>query len=278
MSYRDILAPVIALDEDEAALVATAEIAAKFAANPTAMILAVHVASSFMDREQPLSAVLQDLAGGSSAHAAQLRKDLVAWLRRSKVAFEIKDIAIESAVDDDRIVAHARVADLIVMARFASHDRARQAVIEDVLFKSGRPMLIVPTHPQRPRKWEKIVIGWNAKAEAVRAIAAAMPFLQAAKRVAVATVDAAPSASGHCARPGEEMVGYLARHGVPAEVHNIDRLGRTHGKALVDDAMAFGADVLVLGAYGHSRAREFMFGGVTRELLAGSSLPLFLAH
>jgi nucleotide-binding universal stress UspA family protein len=278
MSLKEILAPVIALEEDEAALMAAAELSAKFSARPTALILAVHAASTFVDNEVPLSVALEDLAGGPRSRAAQLRRGLMAWLNRAPTPFEIKDLAIEHAVDDDRIVAHARVADLVVMARAPSHDRARQAVIEDVLFKSGRPMLIVPSHPVRARRWDKIVIGWNAKAEAVRAVAAALPFLTAAKQVAIATVDATPSAAGHSDKPGREIADYLAHHGVAAEVRNVGGLGRTHGRALVDEAQAIDADLLVLGAYGHSRAREFMFGGVTRELLAGSPVPLLLAH
>ena len=75
MSYKLILAPVIALDEDVAALTAAAEIAEKFNAQPTALILALHLASTYMDKEAPLSSVLQDLAGGASSHAALLRQE-----------------------------------------------------------------------------------------------------------------------------------------------------------------------------------------------------------
>lgn len=278
MSYREILVPVIALDEDEAALSTAADVAAKFSAAPTALILAVHLASSYHDAEHTLSAVLEDIAKGERSHAAQLRRGLVAWLDRAPIKFEIKDLAIERAVDDDQVVAHARVTDLVVMARAAMHDRARRQVVEDVLFKSGRPVLLVPERARSPRGWDKVVIGWNAKAEAVRAIAGAMPFLRAAKQVVVATVDASPSAAGHSRSPGSEIAAYLKRHDVPAEVHNIDGLGRSEARALLDDAIALGADLIVLGAYGHSRAREFLFGGVTREVLAASSIPMLMAH
>ena len=94
----------------------------------------------------------------------------------------------------------------------------------------------------------------------------------------VATVDAAPSASGHSEIPGHEIAAHLARHDVNVEVHNVDGLGRSHARALMDEAIAADADLLVLGAYGHSRAREFVLGGVTRELLTGSSIPLLMAH
>ena len=184
---------------------------------------------------------------------------------------------IEEAVAEDQVVAHARTSDLVVMTRPAEQDPARNALIEDVLFKSGRPMLLVP-EDWRSKRWDTIVIGWNAKAEAVHAVSAAMPLLQASKGVIIATVDALPSAGGHSLTPGSEIAAHLARHGVAVEVHNLDGLGRTHGKSLLDEAMAVDADLLVLGAYGHSRAHEFVFGGVTRELLTGSSVPLLIAH
>lgn len=277
MSCKLILAPVIALDEDLAALTAAAELAEKFEALPTALILTLHLASAYMDHEAPLSAVMQDLAGGGAgSHAAQLRRGLIAWLERAPLRFEVRDLAIEHAVDDDRIVTYASLADLIVIGRATAHNRARQAVIEDILFKSGRPVLLMADRPLRQRSWDKIVIGWNGKAEAVRAVVGAMPFLKHAKRVVVATVDAKPI-KGACT-PGEDLAAYLLRHGVKAEVHNVDGLGRTVARALLDEAIAVDADVLALGAYGHSRAREFYFGGVTRDLLAASSIPLLMAH
>ncbi len=227
MSCKLILAPVIALDEDVAALTAAAEIADKFDAEPAALILALHLASGYMDKEAPLSAVLQDLAGGTTSHAAQLRRGLMAWLDRAPRAFEVRDLALERAVDDDKIVAHARLADLTILARAGAHDRARQAMIEDELFKSGRPVLLVPEKPSRQRTWDQIVIGWNASAEAVRAVSGAMPFLKSARHVIIATVDAKPINGGQT--PGRDLAAYLQRHGVQVEVHNIDGLGRTGG-------------------------------------------------
>jgi nucleotide-binding universal stress UspA family protein len=112
----------------------------------------------------------------------------------------------------------------------------------------------------------------------MRAVSAALPLLRRAEAVAVATVDAVPSSTGHGDAPGRELAGYLARHGVPVEVRNLDSMGRSHARALLDEAQGFGADFVVLGAYGRSRASEFIFGGVTRELLLGSPLPLLMAH
>ena len=277
MAFRDILVPVISIDSDQAALETAASLAAQFEARATAMVLAVHVSSEYAERAQPLSAVLEDLLAGARSAAAQEHERLAAWLGAQQQEFDLRQLTIESAVDQNRIAAHARMADLIVATRAGTHARARQALIEDVLFRSGRPLLLTP-EASRVRRFDTIVIGWNASQEAVRAIAGAMPLLQAATKVVVTTVDATPSPGGHVERPGRELADHLKRHGVVAEVRNVDGLGRSHAKALEDDAIAIGADLMVLGAYGHSRAREFVFGGVTRELLGHGRLPLLLSH
>ncbi len=277
MTYRDILAPAIALREDEAALTATGEIAAKCMARAIALMVAVHLGSEYADSVRPLSDVLSDMMAGSHSHAAASRQELLVWLSKRSPKFDTRDLTIENAVDEDQIVAHARMADLVVLARGPEHAAARRALIADILFKSGRPLLLVPSRAQK-REWNRFVVGWNASANAIRAIAGAMPLLKQAALVVIATVDAAPSAAGHGEAPGHELAAHLARHGVRAEVRNLDGLGRGPERALCDEAMAIDADALVIGAYGHSRAQEFIFGGVTRELLAAAPVPLFLAH
>lgn len=278
MTYKDVLAPAISIEEDEGALAAAAEIAAKFDAHATALIVAVSLASKFETTPRALSDVLIDIAKGEASHHAQMADAIKAWLAKSSLPFEIRETTIESAVLDDHVVAHARMADLVVMAQAAEHNRARTALTEDVLFKSGRPLLLIPAGKPRRRTWDRIAIGWSPKAQAVHAVAAAMPLLRAANHVSIVTVNAKPSGAGHAPAPGHDLALHLARHGVRVEVRNVDSLDRTEGKALLDEAVAENADALVLGAYGHSRAREMVFGGVTRELLTRAPLPLFLMH
>jgi nucleotide-binding universal stress UspA family protein len=278
MSYRDILAPVIAIEEDEATLIAASEMASKFDAHAAVLIAALRLGSAHHGEAAPLSEVLRDLTLGARSHAALLREGIVAWLKRSELAFEIRDMSIEEAVDEDGVAAHARVADLIVMAQAGAKDHGRRAMIEDVLFKSGRPALLVPERPLQKRSWERFMIGWKPGPSAVRAVTAALPLLKQAKHVAVATVDARPSPAGHGETPGRDLAAHLARHGVQVEVRNLDGLGRSDAKALLDEAVAINADAIVMGGYGRSRVAEFVLGGATRELLASSPLPLFIAH
>lgn len=277
MTYKDILAPAIALDEDESGLLMAADLAAQFDGRASAMVVAVPLGSDFAEEPQPLSNVLSEIAAGSRSQAASRRKELLAWLEASSRPFDVRDITIQDAVDRDQVVSHAQLADLVVMTRGPGHVRARRALTEDVLFKSGRPLLLLPNGKKR-RSVERILIGWNATANAVRAVAGAMPLLKSAASVVVATVDAMPTAADRDQAPGRELAAHLARHGVRTEVHNVDGLGRPHAQVLCEEAMAMDADLLVIGAYGHSRAQEFIFGGVTRDVLANAALPVLLAH
>lgn len=91
-------------------------------------------------------------------------------------------------------------------------------------------------------------------------------------------MDALPSLVGHGEAPGRELAAYLARHDVNVGVRNVDGLGRAHAQAISEAALDFDADLIVMGAYGHSRANEFFLGGVSRDLIGNAPLPLFLAH
>ncbi len=118
----------------------------------------------------------------------------------------------------------------------------------------------------------------RASREAARALAAAGDLLERADRVTVATVDAKPSEDGYGPHPGVDISTHLARHGVQPELINLDSTGRSETKAILDQALAVNADLIVMGGYGRSRMSEFIFGGVTREMLKTSNVPILMAH
>lgn len=276
MACKDILAPVFNLSEDAVALTAAGEIATIFDARAVALVVAVHLASDYADTPHTLSDVLADIAAGARSEAAREREKIMAWLKNAPHDFEVRDVRVEGAVEQGEAETHARVADLVVVARGDAHKRARRMLIERVLFQAGRPMLVVPAAPPRERQWKRFVIGWNATAEAMGAVSAALPLLKRAEQVVIVTVDAKPRVHGET--PGRDLAAHLARHDVKVELRNLDSIGREAQQVLVEQAAAFDADAIVLGAYGHSRAREMMFGGVTRALLTEAPLPLLLCH
>jgi nucleotide-binding universal stress UspA family protein len=277
MAFKDILALAIRLEDDEPALRAAGSMAMRFEAHATVLILAVHAASNYAPETATLSRVLEDLAAGARGMAARERRRIEAWLNEVPHRFEIRDVLIENALLRREVLAHARRADLSIVTRAVS-DHAHGDLLDAVLFGSGRPVLLMPPDWRGEGLFDTVVIGWDAKREAARAVHDALPLLRLAREVVIATVDAKPSSAGHGAMPGKDLAAHLARHGVKVRVNNIDGMGRSESAALLDCAIAVSADMLVLGAYGHSRAEEWLLGGVTRELTQTSPIPLFLSH
>ena len=183
----------------------------------------------------------------------------------------------------------ARYADLVVISQYNAKDKS-PSVMRDfpayVLLHSGRPVLIVPYAPMLPllappAAARNVLISWNASKEASRAVTAALPLLQRAGQVHVAIFDAQVHAAEHGEEPGAELTHYLARHGVEARLHLLDGSGVRRGdigEALLSQAADLSADLLVMGAYGHSRLRETILGGVTRTILQSMTIPVLMAH
>ncbi len=140
-----------------------------------------------------------------------------------------------------------------------------------------RPVLVVPPSYGGAPIADGVVVGWDGSAQAIRAIGAAMPLLARAGTVRLALVNPDLESGLHGEEPGADMALYLARHGVRVEVL-VERTRIPVGEALLGVAGACGAGLLVTGAFGHSRYREIVLGGVTRLLLDRAPLPVLLAH
>lgn len=194
-------------------------------------------------------------------------------------------------VDDEAgagISLHARGADLIVLGQIQP-DQPAPALMSDfpgyVLVNAGRPVLIVPYAGQVAAVGREVLVSWNASKEAARALLLALPLLQQAARVHLAVLDAPPGSRALADAQAPEPLAFLARHGINAElsVHTLDarrgaRRQRGIGEALLSLATDRSADLLVMGAYGHSRVRESLLGGVTRTVLEAMTIPVLMAH
>jgi len=177
-----------------------------------------------------------------------------------------------SAIQDRALGSLARVYDVTVVSRPGGRG-ARMSTLEAALFDSGRPVLMAPPTPPKSIG-ENILIHWNASTETARVILLALPLLRKAKRVTLLSVE------GHVV-PGpsvKDELGHLEANGVIAtEKSVVPRSGRP-GEAILAEARALGADLLIKGAYTQSRLRQMIFGGATSHILAASELPVFLAH
>jgi nucleotide-binding universal stress UspA family protein len=172
------------------------------------------------------------------------------------------------------LVDYARLRDLAIVPVPESYD---QWYAETVIFGSGRPTLILPETPRaRPFELGAVVVAWDFSRAAARAVSDALPLLERARKVRVVTVTNEKSLdTKHSA---EELAKNLARHGIDVVLDRVDANGRPIGEVLEAYTVSHQVDVLVMGAYGHSRWREFILGGATKSLLSRPPLPILFSH
>jgi nucleotide-binding universal stress UspA family protein len=176
---------------------------------------------------------------------------------------------------------HARYVDLTILGQ-RDPDNDDMAMIrpqpEQVALASGRPILIVPYAGNFNIVGRRVLIAWNASREAARATADAMPLLKSAEAVTVMAVDPQSDPHGQGDLPGADIALHLARHGVKAQIERTVSAGVPIGETLLSRAADLDADLLVMGAYGHSRVRELLLGGATRSILASMTIPVLMSH
>lgn len=175
------------------------------------------------------------------------------------------------------IALNARAADLIILGCPGPEptDSHRTTDHGTLLLSAGRPGLIAPLDFQ-PVEADGVLIAWKDTREARRAVADALPFLTSASRVRVATLEDNDLTAAR--QSADDVVKYLGRHGVRATAEAIDVGGADKSEALVQIAAEMGADLIISGAYGHSRIREWAFGGVTRSLLRCSTISRLMSN
>ena len=177
----------------------------------------------------------------------------------------------------DLVTDHARTRDLTLIP-ISEEAGMQQFIAESVIFGSGRPTLIFPETPRRvsPPVLETVGIAWDFSRPASRAVADAMPILRRAKTVRVLTVTHEKRLSSGLS--GAELARHLACHGVEAVLDEEAAAGRPIGQVLDDYAVRQGLGLLVMGAYGHSRLRDFVLGGATKTVVSHPRLPVLLSH
>ncbi len=249
-------------------------LAQRFSANATA--------TSALASEMPVGYMLE--SGG--ALLDQVQADARAAMRQGVDRFvaDARDfgvIAETAPLEGATLELHRSVAqlarhfDLSVVGQPPSGD-ARMSLVEALLFESGRPVVIVPAIFRGAVKLDTILVAWDGGKEATRAIAGAMPILRAARAVQLITI-VEPHKRGAVDLPGFNITRHLARKGVHAELKRITS-DLDAGNTLLSHAADVGADMIVMGAYGHSRWRELLLGGATRQLLHSMTTPTLLSH
>ena len=273
---RDIGVHLTGSVEDETRIAHAAAIARIFDAHLTG--LHVHELPEILSITDPSgSAFLGELIEQSTRQAEVVGERLAARFAALGLNHELRRLDVYPGQVGSRLSSEARLSDLFVGTRPYGGPAGQQWIEEAVLFQSGRPCLFVPPSHQPAAEYGTILVAWKNTREAARAISEAMPFLQKAKTVIVGLVDEQGSPERRGEAPDEDIGRYLSRHGIKAEIHVIDGW-KDAGAALLNEAVRTAADLIVMGAYGHSRFREWVLGGASRHILEHAEVPVLVAH
>jgi len=213
-------------------------------------------------------------------NAQRVKQAFEEALRREGLPHDFHQIDARTPVIADEVIAAGRSADLVV-ASATNPDEitgVERDFVEQVVMAVGRPVVVLPYQGDAAISLKEIVIGWDGGREAARATFDALPLLKKATKVRVVRIDPQKDASLRGSVAGADLAESLARHGVKAEAQGYPTEGLDEGQALMRCAEDCGAGLIVMGAYGHSRLAEFIFGGATRFVLNRMSHPVLMSH
>ncbi len=278
---HDILLPVTGTSGDAAALTDAIALASDLGAHlsvlhvvnlPTPYIGPLGVSNDYL-----LADLYAELRRQGDEDAAKLRTRLA----REGVSWELRRVETIMGDVPRPLTMHGRYVDLSVVPGpgAAGVDRDRAFLFfNGFLFDSGRPVLVVPPRNPAGFPMRHAVVAWQPTREGARALHDALPLLQRCRSVDVVTVDPKVGASRHGEEPGANIATHLARHGLRVNVVTLAGGGAPVAAVLLRHCAETGADLLVCGGYGHARAREWVLGGVTLDLLETLTLPVLFSH
>lgn len=286
--YRKLLLPLTETKCGLAALALGLDLAKLWQAHLSALVVRVDARSVAPLAGEGLSgAMIEDMMAATERESAARAKTLDALFHEAAAAAGVPldpspagavgptaSLTIRTGREEEMLAAEARLSDLTIVPHPGDEEDAAQAdALHAVLFDSARPVLIAPREPPA-RIGRRCCVAWNGTVEAASAVAAAIPWLRQAEAVRVLH-------AGAYQRPGpgaDDLLAYLALHGVRAEVTAFAPVNRDVGAGLLAAAAAFEADLLAMGAYSHSRLRQMILGGVTRHVLGRATLPVLMSR
>ncbi|MGJ8621706.1 MAG: universal stress protein [Yoonia sp.] len=213
--------------------------------------------------------------------AMKQRDQIAAWLN-DRMQGELTRWSSEAATVQgpaltEYLARKLRFCDLVVLPRPYQDSPETASLVEACLFAAERPVLMIPKGCKAPDAGGHVLMGWNDGAEALAAARAALPLLEEADVMDICIIDP-PTHAADRSDPGGAMAQYLLRHGTRSEVAVLAKTEPHVGDILLRRAKEVGAQMIVSGAYGHSRLREAVFGGATRDLLEAADLPILMSR
>jgi nucleotide-binding universal stress UspA family protein len=274
MSIKEIVT-IIDLEGEQPAARVAAGLAARLDAHVVGMApVADPFVSAYLAGPMPGGVIdaARERAREEAGTALSRFRDIAdaAGVRAEDVTFELVEGTATS------LIARSRLSDLIVVGQEQDDMRepGRGLIIESLLFDTGRPVLVVPYIFTGDFSPDHVGVAWDGGHAAATAVGLSLPLLSLAKRVTVLVM---PDSTG-TEEPGADVAAYLARHGLEVEVSHAIARNIDVAASLLNTASDSGMDMLVMGAYGHSRLREFILGGATRHMLGQMTVPTLMAH
>ena len=275
MTIKDILVGLATRDEADPARDYALKMAAHYRAHVTGIAYALAPEVTFSVYPAFVSSLADEYRTEANKAVAGARGRFEQAARAASVehAFETHTCSVQSAITD--FAFRLRTADLGVVTQHETEkvDAFGDMFLESALFQAGRPLVIVPRGFQGPFSLDRVLIAWDASIHATRAVAAAAPLLTAGAKIEVFTAEEASKGTG---LRGSALAQNLRRHGLDAVL--AERRDRDIPEAIVREINSFRATLVVMGGYGHSRFREFVFGGATRMILGRMPVPVLMAH
>ena len=281
---KNVLVPYVNASTEAGPLSSALAICAQFGAQLT-LLIAVDTPLPMPNEWVPMSGDvymrLREQILASVQPIAQKMRDRFAQQNAGNLGVQTEVRIVESVLSSPSPTAtlHGHYADLIVVPSAVGNDAAvAHEYFVNLLIGSGRPILVVPPSHHAKTSFARAVIAWQPSRESTRAVHDAMPLLKTVASVDILVVDPEIGEFAHGDQPGADIAAHLARHGLKVQVYVRPRMGHSIAVSILQHAKEVGADLLVAGGYGHSRFREFMLGGVTRELLRLTHLPVLFSH
>lgn len=279
MAYKSVLTIITDAKAAPTPLAHAIALAAAQDAHVEAMCLGVDRTQTGYYYAGANALILQETLTRAHNEADELLALAKSTLDKSSVRWSADDGVAPFADLARHVALHARFADIVVLPKPYGEDRGAELepVLEAALFDADAPVLVVPDGSEPNPTPDQIIVAWNQSKEALSAIRAALPLLKQAQLVRIVVVD--PPAHGpERSDPGGLLSQMLARHGISCEIDVLSKTLPRVSDVLNRHATDRGADMLVMGAYGHSRFREAILGGATRNMLEQAAIPVLMAH
>ncbi len=280
MAYKTIVTYFTSPTRGDALIESAISVAQRFEAHVIGLYVVPPV-EIYVAAEVPITADIADVQRRHySEEAEQIQAAFEKAFSGAGISSEWRVVDATGSTVPETIMAHARCADLTIASQDQGLEEygSRHKVAEEIMFAGGRPVLFIPTAGSYTGIGDHVTVAWDGSREAARACFDALPFLKKAKEVRLLSVNPDETAMSGANLPGSEMATALSRHDVRCEASHTQTDDISVGDEILSRVSDQGSDLLVLGGFGHSRVRELVFGGVTRQILAQMTVPVLMAH